>query len=177
MDLGNASRECPVTQVGWQEALNHQDEHAGVPATSPIRRRVHKLFLPAYCANVAEETVRVERIQHDPPPTGVVATAPVPSPELVDAFDEAMMQIYVRAKNEAAYTAARFHQMLLEHGGAETARRLLPQMSDGFTQLWQRNRLDLTVESLILEPRWHDLFSDQERDIARRRLRECGVAI
>lgn len=78
-----------------------------------------------------------------------------------------MMQIYVRAKSEAAYTAVRFHQMLLEYGGAETARRLLPQMSDGFTQLWQRNRLDLTVESLILEPRWHDLFSDQERDIAR----------
>lgn len=66
MDLGNASRECPVTQVGWQEALNHQDEHVGVPTTSPIRQRVHKLFLPAYCANVAEETVRVERIQPDP---------------------------------------------------------------------------------------------------------------
>jgi hypothetical protein len=93
------------------------------------------------------------------------------------AFDEAMMQIYFRAKYEAAYTATRFRQMLLEHGGAETARRLLPQMSDGFTQLWQRNRLDLTVESLILEPRWDDLFSDEERDVARRRLLECGASI
>ena len=86
-----------------------------------------------------------------------------------------MMQIYLVAKNQAGYTATRFLQMLGDHGGLETARRLLPHMSDGFTELWKRNRLDLTVESLILQPRWHDLFSDEERDIARRRLRECGA--
>ena len=44
------------------------------------------------------------------------------------------MQIYVRAK-QIGYTATRFHQMLTQHGGVETARRLLPKMSDGFTEL------------------------------------------
>ncbi len=62
-------------------------------------------------------------------------------------------------------------------GGVETARPLLPQMSDGFTQLWQRNRLDLTLKSLILQPRRYDLFSDEERDTARRRLRGCGANV
>ena len=87
------------------------------------------------------------------------------------------MQIYLQAKKQAGYTATRFLQMLTDHGGVETVRRLLPQMSDGFSQLWQRNRLDLTVEYLILEQRWHDLFSDEERDLARRRLIDCGMKV
>ena len=99
------------------------------------------------------------------------------SPDLVRDFDQAMMQIYVQAKQQAGYTATRFHQMLTEHGGVETARRLLPQMSDGFTELWRRNRLDLTVEALVLESKWDDLFSDDERRVARSRLRECGMDV
>ena len=82
------------------------------------------------------------------------------------------MQIYVQAK-QVGYTANRFHQMLTEHGGVETARRLLPQMSDGFTELWRRKRLDLTVEALVLQPRWESLFSANELDVARSRLRDC----
>ena len=99
--------------------------------------------------------------------------APVPAPpDLVAAFDQAMMRIYVQAK-QVGYTANRFHQMLTEHGGVETARRLLPQMSDGFTELWRRKRLDLTVEALVLQPRWESLFSANELDVARSRLRDC----
>jgi hypothetical protein len=103
--------------------------------------------------------------------------SPAPSSNLERAFDEAMMQIYLVAKTQAGYNAMRFLKMLGEHGGVETARRLLPHMSDGFTELWQRNRLDLTVESLVLQARWHDLFSDDEREVARRRLRECGAKL
>ena len=92
-------------------------------------------------------------------------------------FDQAMMLIYVQAKQQAGYTATRFHQMLTEYGGVETARRLLPRMSDGFEELWRRSRLDLTVEALVLEPRWDDLFSEEEREMARRRLRDCGMDV
>ena len=104
-------------------------------------------------------------------------TAPVPvPPDLVAAFDQAMMQVYVQAK-QIGYTAVRFHQMLTEHGGVETARRLLPQTSDGFTELWRRKRLDLTVEALVLQPRWARLFSVNELGMARSRLSECGWKI
>jgi hypothetical protein len=91
-------------------------------------------------------------------------------------FDLAMMTIYHNARNEAKYTATRFLQMLHEHRGLETARILLhsPTVSDGYTALWERRRLDLTVEALILQPEWNDLFSTEERDIARKRLQEYG---
>ncbi len=88
-----------------------------------------------------------------------------------------MMQIYVQAKQEAGYTATRFHQMLTDHGGVETARRLLPQMSDGFAELWRRERLDLTVEALVVQRRWASLFTGQELEMARGRLKECGLEI
>ena len=64
--------------------------------------------------------------------------------------------------------------MLQEHGGLETAKILLhsPHVSDGYTALWEKGRLDLTVEALIIQEKWTAFFSDEEREIARRRLRE-----
>lgn len=87
-------------------------------------------------------------------------------------FDIAMMDIYRRAKEEAGYNATRYLQMLGEHRGLRTAQILLnaPHVSEGYTALWERDRLDLTVEALILQQQWHGLFSDQEREIARTRL-------
>ena len=94
--------------------------------------------------------------------------------DLEREFDMAMMNIYHRAKSEAGYNATRFFQMLNEHRGLETARILLhaPHVSDGYTSLWERGRLDLTVEALILERKWNQLFSNQERRIALNRLEE-----
>jgi len=89
-------------------------------------------------------------------------------------FDIAMMDIYHRAKYEAGYNATRYLQMLQEHRGLGTAKILLhtPYVSDGFTALWERGRLDLTVEALILKKKWHSLFSEEERQIAKKRLKE-----
>ena len=94
--------------------------------------------------------------------------------DLEKEFDIVMMDIYRRAKNEAGYNATRYLQMLHEHRGLETARILLHalQVSDGYTALWKRGRLDLTVEALILQKEWYPLFSDQEREIARKRLED-----
>ena len=89
-------------------------------------------------------------------------------------FDAAMMNIYRRALDEADYRATRFLQMLHEYGGLGTAQILLhaAKVSDGYTVLWERKRLDLTVEALILKPEWRDLFTDDEREIARKRLED-----
>ena len=90
-----------------------------------------------------------------------------------------MEDIYRRARTEAGYNAARFLQMLEEHRGLETARILLHALhvSDGYTALYDRRRLDLTVEAVMLDERWHPLFSDQEREIARNRLESYGYKI
>ena len=98
------------------------------------------------------------------------------SSELETPFDAAMMNIYRRALTECGYRATRFLQMLYDHRGLETARILLhaSDVSDGYVALWERKRLDLTVEALILGSEWQSLFSDQELEIARKRLAEYG---
>jgi hypothetical protein len=95
--------------------------------------------------------------------------------DLEDRFDAAMMDIYRRAQAEAGCSLTRFFQMLSEHRGLETARILLhaATVSEGYTALWERGRLDLTVEALIHDnPEYHPLFTDAERATALRRLQE-----
>src|SRR5262245_8510112 len=93
-------------------------------------------------------------------------------------FDRAMMEIYLRAKSEAGYNATRYLQMLYDLRGLETARTLVlaDQPSEGYTALWERGRLDLTVEALVLQPEWQPLFA-QEPELfnrARSRLADYG---
>jgi hypothetical protein len=92
-------------------------------------------------------------------------------------FDDAMMGIYESALAEAGYKASAFLGMLHEYRGLETARRLIHSsaVSSGYTALWERGRLDLTIEALVTEDeRWHELFSEEELDRCRRRLGEYG---
>jgi hypothetical protein len=110
-------------------------------------------------------------------PQGAIDSTTVSSDVLVERkFDRAMRGIYDRAKAEAGYTATYFLGMLADHGGLQTARRLLraPAASDGFRALWERRRLDLTVEALVLRAEFADLFTDDEIEMARSRLADFG---
>ena len=98
--------------------------------------------------------------------------APVtPNPERVyDEFGAALHDIYTQCA-ALGYRPTGMLQMIDRLGGVETARRLLVlPPSDGFGRLAILGRLDLAVESLVLEPRWNGVFSEKERQIARRRL-------
>lgn len=92
---------------------------------------------------------------------------------LREEFDLAMADIYRRAKKETGYNATRYLQMLGKYGGYGTAQRLLAsdEIQYGFTELWQHGRLDLTVEALVLDPRYQELFSEEQRGRARSRLK------
>jgi hypothetical protein len=95
------------------------------------------------------------------------------SSDLQTRFALEMWNIYRRAKLEAKYNATRYLQMLDKHGGLETARLLInaSSVSEGYTALWERGRLDLTVEALIYDnPEWQVLFTKVEMDIIRKRL-------
>ncbi len=93
-------------------------------------------------------------------------------------FHGAMLDIYRRAKPEADYSATRFLRMVGQQGDLATARFLLnaATVSDGYTALWERKRLDLTIEALILQPEWQSLFTDVERRVAVNRLRQYGYS-
>ncbi len=90
-------------------------------------------------------------------------------------FNRAMVGVYESAKRATGYNATRFIQMIADQGGLDTGRQLLhsSQVSDGFTALWERGRLDLAVEAVVLRPEFATLFSD-EREIARQRLLSYG---
>jgi hypothetical protein len=94
-------------------------------------------------------------------------------------FGLAMRDLYNRALEEAGYPANIFLRMLGDNGPLDTARILLhkPNVSDGYTELWRRGRLDLTLEALVLQPKWRFLFSPEELQIARRRLREFDYEV
>jgi hypothetical protein len=65
--------------------------------------------------------------------------------------------------------------MLHDHRGLETARILLHKQkpSDGYTALYLRGRLDLTVEAVINDnPKWHSLFTQEELAICAKRLED-----
>lgn len=92
-------------------------------------------------------------------------------------FNEAMFSIYRRAKQEVGYNATIFLQMLTDRGGLATAKTLInaAKPSDGYTALYERGRLDLTVEAMIVgDPQWHALFLQEELDRARKRLKSYG---
>jgi hypothetical protein len=93
--------------------------------------------------------------------------------ELEDQFKEFLL---ASAKEciRIGYRPSDFIQMVHKQGGVEAVRSLLCStgVSTGFQRLWERHRLDLTVEAQILLPEWRSLFSRKERDIARARLAE-----
>ncbi|WP_439597978.1 hypothetical protein [Falsiroseomonas sp.] len=98
-------------------------------------------------------------------------------PTLEERFDAAMMNIYKRARSEAKYNATIFLGMLLDKRGLRTAKQLInePNVSDGYTALWERGRLDLTVEAMVIDhPEWHSLFEEEELAKARKRLEQYG---
>lgn len=99
--------------------------------------------------------------------------------ELEQQFHKAMIQVYEDAKRCCQYNATYFLQMLVESGGLATARYLITtdKPSDGFTKLWEHKRLDLTVEALALKPTYSDLFTEEERRLARERLQQYGYDV
>ena len=95
--------------------------------------------------------------------------------ELESEFHQAMVGIYEEAK-EFDYHATRFLGMVVGMGGLAAAQTLLQgdKVSDGFAELWREDRLDLTVEALVLCEPWRDLFTPNELAEAQRRLDEAG---
>ena len=92
--------------------------------------------------------------------------------DLEARFGQRMLKIYDDGL-EIGYRASRFLQKIRETSGIAEAKRLLGKhdVSEGFVQLSLLERLDLSLESVVVkEPEWSALFSEEELAIARRRL-------
>jgi hypothetical protein len=86
-----------------------------------------------------------------------------------------MISVYESAK-EHEYFATYFKRMLDEHGGVETAKRLLAKKEpqEWLFKLWELGILDQSVEAKVIEERFQPLFSEAEIQEARRQLEELG---
>ena len=91
-------------------------------------------------------------------------------------FEQDMIDIYTTAKKECGYNASRFLQILGAKGGLAAAKQLInkPGGTDGFTTLWEHHRLDLSVEAHVLKSEYAELFTEEEKNICRTRLKEFG---
>lgn len=98
---------------------------------------------------------------------------------LEERFHEEMLDIYRRANRECHYNPTRFLSMVSEVGGVVAAKELLVPGSPqyGFEVLWERKRLDLTVEALVLRESWRQMFSLGEIAEAQARLEQYGYTI
>jgi 5-methylcytosine-specific restriction enzyme A len=97
--------------------------------------------------------------------------------ELTAAFIEG----YQVAGREVGYWGRRFLQAVKRNGGLATAKRmLLPRnqgQRKGLDALLEANRPELTVEAIVLQPKFRTLFTASELSVAQERLGEYGNAI
>jgi len=90
-----------------------------------------------------------------------------------------MLGIYEKAKKECGYNATRFLQMVQEKGGWKAAKQWLshdtPQ--EGLFKLWELGRLDISMERLVLQKQFRELFTDEELARARKCLHDLRYVI
>lgn len=94
--------------------------------------------------------------------------------DLEKQFHEQMLGVYRAALDHCNYRAVRFLQMVTERGGLQAAKDLLHgnRYPEGLTELWKCGCLEISMEALIREKPWRELFTNQEVTVAEKRLRE-----
>lgn len=95
-------------------------------------------------------------------------------------FHKEMLAVAHAVERELGTYPARNYQMLgAPGGGPEMAHRLLRggDTSEGFELLWKAGRLELSLEALVLLPWYSSLFTNEERDVAQRRLIAHGFDV
>jgi hypothetical protein len=82
----------------------------------------------------------------------------------------------VEAAKARNYIPTYFMQMLGEHGGVETAKRLLAKSEPqtGLYELWHLDLLKDSMEAVVLQEKFRPLFTEKELTEAHRRLEELG---
>lgn len=92
-----------------------------------------------------------------------------------ERFHAAMVAPCQRIFSETTYTPHYFREMLQKDTGLLIAKHLIGKgVSDGFQSLFERGRLDLTVEALVTDPEWSPLFDPSEVRKASSVLKQAG---
>ena len=82
----------------------------------------------------------------------------------------------IKAAKARGYIPNYFMQMLAEHGGVETAKRLLAgeKPQTGLFELYKLGLLHESMEAVVLQPKFQPLFTEKELAEAHKRLDDLG---
>lgn len=94
--------------------------------------------------------------------------------DLEQQFQIAAVEIYLAVLKECRYDEKVFLKMIADSGARKAAKSLLSprHVQSGLRGLRRLGRLDLSVEHLVIQPRWSDLFEEYEREEAIMRLKK-----
>ena len=89
-----------------------------------------------------------------------------------EEFNKELLSLYRRTGEATNYWPSYFLRSVRANGGLVVAKKLLApgQASSGFDRLIDARRTDLSVEHIVLEPRFVHLFTEEELKVARDRL-------
>ncbi len=100
---------------------------------------------------------------------------------LENELTQAFIDGYHVAGKEVGYWGRRFLQAVKRNGGLATAKRMLLPRNEGqrkgLDALLEASRPELTVEAIVLQPRFQGLFTADELAAAKERLGEYGKTI
>ncbi len=93
-------------------------------------------------------------------------------------FEQAVRHSIERCKDHG-YNPTYFIRMVDQYGVLESTHRLLQsiQPQEGLFILWEKKLPHLSIEALVLDPRFKPLFSPEELDRARQRLEDLGYSV
>lgn len=96
--------------------------------------------------------------------------------DLEKQFDQAMREIYRKAKQHDV-KGDTLIQLIEDFGGRQAAKYILSSLSSRtvirklmVAQTFEKNALNLFVESLVADPKWKNLFTEEEIEIAKERV-------
>lgn len=87
-------------------------------------------------------------------------------------FEQEVLEGCRELSKKHGYTPTYFLQMVSERGAVRATKDLLvsKEPSEGLFTLWHLGKLDMSVEAMVLDPRYQCLFDEEERRTARKRL-------
>lgn len=95
-----------------------------------------------------------------------------------ESFDAEIRNLITTTLNETNYRPSLFMQMVSDRGAMDACLSLVraPKPSDGFTRLWELQRLDLTVEAVVILKKYSDLFLVEDVERSKKRLSDYGYS-
>jgi hypothetical protein len=170
-----------LSNAPWTTAVGHDSKREALNRSNTLMLNKPILAHDAWDeAAIGQRSLELaERILGIWPGPGGEGPGAAAAPDLkalAARFHDHLVEVYVRVKQETGYNATYFMQMIDELGGVATAKQLISSAhpSSGYSALWERKRLDFTVEAIALLPEWRPLFTDTELTAARERLEQYG---